>query len=296
MLTIHSIDEMRRVVAGYRRTGERVGFVPTMGDLHAGHLALVNEAARRARRVVASVFVNPTQFGPGEDFERYPRREREDAEKLAARGVDVLFLPRVEAMYVDAADTTVVTVPALRGVLCGVARPGHFDGVATVVCKLLNIIRPDFAVFGQKDFQQLVLIRQVTRDLALPVEIIGVETYREADGLAMSSRNRYLDERQRAIAPGLYRELKRAVAAAREAARGGGLDIENINTQTLQNLRAAGFEPEYVEIRRQSDLKPPRMFGNGGDDALPERALVMLAAVKIGQNRLIDNIPFELPA
>ena len=282
VLTISSIAQLRRALDGYRHAGERIGLVPTMGNLHEGHLSLVDEAVRHADRVVVSIFVNPTQFGPHEDFARYPRTEQADAEQLAARRADMLFLPTVATMYGELTATTMVTVPALNNILCGIGRPGHFDGVATVVCKLFNLVQPQLAIFGQKDFQQLTIIRRMVKDLCLPVEIIGCQTYRERDGLAMSSRNRYLDAPQRAIAPRLYQALQQAV----KAAQSGESSLKNINNQTKENLTLAGFEVEYVEIRRQKDLKMPE-----SDDT----ALIILAAARLGQARLIDNIAFELP-
>lgn len=273
--TVKTVSELRRAVGKWKSSGEKVAFVPTMGNLHQGHIKLVAEARKSADRVVASIFVNPTQFGPGEDFETYPRTEAEDRKKLSAAGADLLFLPEVSEIY--AADTkTVVTVNGLSGIHCGQSRPGHFDGVTTVVCKLFNMVQPDCAFFGQKDFQQLTLIQIMVRDLNLPVDIIPVETVREASGLAMSSRNSYLSGEEWLIAPKLYQALstaKESVLADRPFA-----DIER---QAVAFLLEAGFQPDYFAICRRQDLQKAEM---------EDRELVILAAVKLGKTRLIDNI------
>lgn len=282
MRTLKLVSELRSVVGAWRRAGESIAFVPTMGNLHAGHLKLVNEARKKADRVVVSIFVNPTQFGPGEDYETYPRTEREDQEKLAAADTDVLFLPDVSEMYAPEA-RTVVQVTGVSDDYCGASRPGHFNGVATVVCKLFNMVQPDIAFFGQKDFQQLTVIRAMVRDLNVPVEIIGVDTVREASGLAMSSRNGYLSGQERLLAPKLYQIL----CHARDAVLSRNQAYPEIEEQALKLLREAGFQPDYFAICRSSDLAKAR----------PEDSeLVLLAAAKLGKTRLIDNIHFALPA
>ncbi len=252
--------------------------MPTMGNLHAGHLALVNEARKKADRVVVSIFVNPTQFGVGEDFETYPRTEQEDQQKLDAIGTDLLFLPAVSEVYAPDAKT-IVSVTGLSEWYCGAFRPGHFDGVATVVCKLFNMVQPDIALFGLKDFQQLTVIRTMVRDLNIPVEIIGVETVREASGLAMSSRNGYLTAAEKTVAAKLYQ----ALCAARDAVL-AGQSYPEIELTALQFLRESGFTPDYFSVCRASDLKKA-----DADDV----ELVLLAAARLSKTRLIDNICFS---
>lgn len=275
-----SNPELHRHLKALRGDGLRLALVPTMGALHEAHLQLVDEARRHADRVVVSIFVNPMQFGAGEDFESYPRDLERDAQMLAARGADLVFAPGVHDVYPHGdADTTRVQVPGLSEVLCGAFRPGHFTGVATVVLKLLNLVGPDVALFGEKDYQQLAVIRRMVRDLDVPVEIVGVPTVREADGLAMSSRNAYLSAAERATAPRLFGELQRVAAAARDGAALGELE-----TQAVAALREAGFRPDYVRVLRARDLAP----AEPGD-----RDLVVLAAAWLGAARLIDNLPFE---
>lgn len=275
------LDALRAQVARWKRDGARVGFVPTMGNLHDGHHSLVELAGRSADRVVASVFVNPTQFGPDEDFARYPRTPERDVEGLAAAGCDALWLPSVEAMYPYGAQQAVqVRVPGVTEVLEGAHRPGHFDGVATVVARLFNQVLPDVAVFGRKDYQQLAVIRYLVADLAFPVELIAAPTRREADGLAMSSRNQYLSPAQRAIAPVIHRTLQ----AMREGVLGGDTRA-TVEARADAALREAGFEPDYAVLRRP-DLTEP------GDDAR-DGARVALIAARLGRTRLIDNLEFE---
>lgn len=274
--------ELREQVSAWRRAGLRIAFVPTMGNLHDGHLALLRSAAQHAERVVVSIFVNPLQFGPGEDFETYPRTLAEDLARLAAEPCDLVFAPSDQAMYPAGREaTTRVEVPVLGDMLCGIARPGHFEGMATVVAKLFNLVQPDCAVFGQKDFQQLLIVRRMTRDLCFPVEIVGVPTQREPDGLAMSSRNRYLDAGQRAAAPALYAALRTAATALQAGSR----DLVALQHTGMENIRSAGLDPEYFEILRQEDLAQP---------AAADRRLVLLAAARLGRTRLIDNLPVEL--
>ena len=279
--TIERIDTLRERVAAWRHAGQRVGFVPTMGNLHAGHLALVAEARRLAELVVVSIFVNPLQFGPQEDFGAYPRTLARDQELLAGAGTDLLFAPTVAAVYPRGqAEQTRVEVPGLSDILCGASRPGHFVGVATVVCKLFNMVQPDLAVFGEKDFQQLQVIRLMTLDLSLPVAIQGLATVREADGLAMSSRNGYLTAAERARAPALYRTLQHCAEWLR-----AGQDHASVERQAGEAIAAAGFEPDYFSVRRAADLGLP---------APGERELVVLAAARLGRARLIDNLRVAL--
>ncbi|WP_119718491.1 pantoate--beta-alanine ligase [Cognatilysobacter tabacisoli] len=278
--TVRDLDTLRDRVAGWTRAGLRVGFVPTMGNLHAGHHSLVRLAREQADRVVASVFVNPTQFGPNEDFARYPRTPEADADGLAAAGCDLLWLPSVETMYpYGAAGAVQVRVPGVTDVLEGAHRPGHFDGVATVVARLFNQVRPHVAVFGRKDYQQLAVIRYLERDLAFGIELVAAPTIREADGLAMSSRNQYLspDERPRAA------EIHATLQAMREGVQGGA-PSEAVEAQAVQRLTAAGFDVDYAAVRR-TDLIPA-----GGDERGPRVALV---AARLGRTRLIDNLEFE---
>jgi pantoate--beta-alanine ligase len=274
------LASLRARVAGWRREGLRVGFVPTMGNLHAGHHSLVALARAHADRVVASVFVNPTQFGPGEDFSRYPRTPDADAAGLAAAGCDLLWMPTVEAMYPLGVDAAVrIRIPGVTEVLEGAHRPGHFDGVATVVARLFNQVLPDVAAFGRKDYQQLAVIRHLVADLAFPVELLAGETVREADGLAMSSRNQYLSPEERAIAPELHRTLRAMGAGWRD-----GTPRARIEADAGRRLADAGFAVDYAALRRP-DLSEPA-DGEGG----PRVALV---AARLGRTRLIDNLAFD---
>ncbi len=279
MRIVNTVSELRDVVSVWRSAGQRIALVPTMGNLHDGHLALVDVARQQADRVLVSIFVNPTQFGVGEDFESYPRTESEDRQKLIAAGADLLFLPAVSDVYTPDAKTT-VSVTGLSDWYCGASRPGHFNGVATVVCKLLNMIQPDVALFGLKDFQQLTVIRTMVRDLNMPVEIVGVATVREASGLAMSSRNGYLSAEQKTLAAKLYQCL----CVARDAVLAGQLSYQEIERRALLFLQEFGFQPEYFSVCRVSDLKKA---GEG------DRELVLLTAAKLGKTRLIDNVCFS---
>lgn len=281
MQEISKIQSLREVVCLWRQCGERIAFVPTMGNLHSGHLQLVQEAKKLADRVVVSIFVNPSQFGPGEDFDSYPRTEQQDREKLTALGIDLLFLPTVDDIYVPEAKT-VVSVRGLSDIHCGASRLGHFNGVATIVCKLFNIVQPDFAVFGEKDFQQLAVIRTMVQDLNIPVKLCGVATVRERDGLAMSSRNGYLTVEQRRIAPKLYQQL----LAVRQALEAGQMDFSELEANALLALIQAGFQPEYFSICRSDDLKQA---------TVKDKDLVLLVAARLGTTRLIDNIYFSRP-
>jgi pantoate--beta-alanine ligase len=270
--------ELRDRVREWRHNGERIAFVPTMGNLHAGHGNLVKEARYRAQRVVVSVFVNPLQFGPNEDFASYPRTPDEDRRLLEELQVDLLFVPEVEDMYPHGQATTArVQVPELDSILCGAFRPGHFTGVATIVAKLLNLVQPDIALFGEKDFQQLMIIRRATDDLCMPIEIVGVDTMRENDGLAMSSRNRYLSPADRAVAPTIFKELDRT----RSQIESGSRNFEALERAGFEALQEAGFRPDYFSIRDASSLAAPS----------PQSAeVVILTAARIGRARLIDNV------
>lgn len=284
MITVKTVRELRAAVARARSEGKRIGFVPTMGNLHAGHAALVTKAAQRAEFVVASIFVNPLQFGAGEDLDTYPRTLAADQERLLAAGCNLLFAPGVEEMYPDGmAGQTLVCVPGVSEGLCGASRPGHFDGVATVVTKLFHMVQPDLAVFGEKDFQQLAVIRKLVRDLDLPVQIIGEPTVRDSDGLALSSRNGYLNDAQRRCAPALYQTLGALAAELRSGRDDHGVLIED----SLARLSAAGFEPDYLEIRHPLTLRPATRA---------DRQLVILAAARLGTTRLIDNLLVDLDA
>jgi pantoate--beta-alanine ligase len=278
MQTVHTIAELRARVATWKRADERVAFVPTMGNLHRGHIHLVERARELAPRTVASIFVNPTQFGPKEDFAGYPRTLDEDSRQLVAVGLDLLFAPGVAEMYPRPLDEmTQVTVPELSGILCGASRPIHFRGVATVVSKLFHMVQPDVALFGEKDWQQLMVIRRLVADLDFPVQIVGVPTVREPDGLAMSSRNGYLTAAERAIAPVLYATL----TACAERLGAGERDYDRLANEAKARLAAAGFRPDYFEIRRARDLQLP---AEGDTD------LRILAAAWLGRARLIDNL------
>jgi pantoate--beta-alanine ligase len=278
VIRVETVAALQSRLAPWRDQADPIALVPTMGNLHAGHLRLVREARQRARRVVVSLFVNPLQFVAGEDFDRYPRTLSEDQRQLQAEGVDLLFAPTPDDLYPQGLSRhTRVHVPQLADILCGAQRPGHFDGVATVVCKLFNLVRPDLALFGEKDYQQLLVIRRMVSDLALPMAIQGVATVREADGLALSSRNGYLDPAQRQRAPVLYRELRRLAERLAE----GEEEYPALEGEAAQRLAGDGLPPDYVAIRRADDLQLPQ----------PEdRELVVLAAVRLGATRLIDNI------
>lgn len=279
MQIIRDIDGLRAAVAALRSEGDTVALVPTMGALHSGHMALVAEARARADHVVASIFVNPTQFAPTEDLSTYPRREAGDAAMLEAEGCAILWAPDVETMYPNGPETP-VKAGALAHDLDGAARPGHFDGVTTVVARLFDQVRPDVAVFGEKDYQQLCVIRQMVRDLKLGIEIVGVPTQRDADGLALSSRNAYLSEDERHAARALPRALGEAARAIGEDG-----DIEEALDRARERLAAAGFDPiDYVELRDADTLAPVTKL---------DRPARLLAAAKLGRTRLIDNLPVD---
>ncbi|MBC3950320.1 pantoate--beta-alanine ligase [Pseudomonas folii] len=278
MNTVKTVRELRAAVARARSEGKRIGLVPTMGNLHSGHAALVTKAAQRADFVVATIFVNPMQFGPNEDLATYPRTLAADQERLLEAGCHLLFTPNVEEMYPHGmADQTVVSVPVISEGLCGASRPGHFDGVSTVVSKLFNMVQPDLAVFGEKDFQQLAVIRALVRDLNMPIQIIGEPTVRAEDGLALSSRNGYLNEEQRATAPVLYKVIQQIGAAVDN----GDKNFVTLLDAGKRQLEAAGLRPDYLEIREATSLKPATE---------QDSDLVILAAAFLGKTRLIDNL------
>jgi pantoate--beta-alanine ligase len=279
---VTDLPELRARVAEWKRAGLRVGFVPTMGNLHAGHYSLVQLARRHADRIVASVFVNPTQFGPNEDFARYPRTPQADADGLAQAGCDLLWLPSVETMYPYGAEAAVqMRVPGVTEVLEGAHRPGHFDGVATVVARLFNQVQPDAAVFGRKDYQQLAVIRRLVSDLAFPVELVAGDTLREPDGLAMSSRNQYLSTAERPVAAQIHRCLQ-----AMKTAVQGGRDIATVEADGRAQLEATGFSVDYAVVRR------PDLTGFAPGEAAGSRCVALIAA-RLGTTRLIDNLEFD---
>ena len=277
MIICSTIEETRTALSGK----DGVVFVPTMGNLHAGHIALMRLARAHGDTVVASIFVNRLQFGPNEDFDKYPRTFEADCAKLREAGISVLFAPTETDLYPEPQEYQ-VDPPEIQNQLEGEFRPGHFRGVATVVLKLFNIVQPEVAIFGKKDYQQLMVLRNMTRQLALPIEIIGGETVRADDGLALSSRNGYLTPAERAEAPRLSRTLQ----AIRSAVLAGERDFAKLEKAAVAELDGAGWQTDYVAVRRQSDLQPPT--GN-------ERALVVLAASRLGTPRLIDNLEIDLP-
>ena len=278
MQITNSKVELQEQIREWRHQDEHIALVPTLGNLHAGHISLVEEARRHAERVVVSVYVNPTQFGEDEDFEDYPRTLERDTRRLRQIGADVLFVPDDATVYPFGHDcATVVAVPGLTENFCGALRPGHFDGVTTVVARLFALVQPDVALFGQKDYQQQLVIRYMAEDLGLPIRIISAETVREDDGLAMSSRNQYLADEERAIAPQLYAALSKIGAALQSGER----DFEKLEQSAIKRLEKAGFKIDYVAIRRAQNL------------AIPDRdcdELVVLAAAHVGDARLIDNV------
>lgn len=277
--TVTELSRLRAIVGGWKREGLRVGFVPTMGNLHAGHYSLVTLARRHADRVVSSVFVNPTQFGPNEDFTRYPRTPEADTTGLEQAGCDVLWLPTVESMYPFGVELAAnVHVPGVSALLEGAHRPGHFDGVCTVVTRLFNQVQPDMAAFGRKDYQQLAVIRQMVADLAFPIEIVGGDIVREDDGLAMSSRNQYLTAQTRPQAA----VIRRVLLAMRQASLAGAPRAQ-VEAEGAAQLQAAGFQVDYAVVRLP-DLGEP---GEGDPGAR-----VALVAARLGNTRLIDNIEF----
>jgi pantoate--beta-alanine ligase len=278
--TASRVADLRALVDGWRREGATVGFVPTMGNLHAGHFALVDLAKSRADKVVASIFVNPTQFGPNEDYALYPRSPDADVAGLDARGCDAVFLPGTEEMYPFGTMGCVqMHVPGITDILDGAHRPGHFNGVAQVVARLFNMVQPQLAVFGRKDYQQLQVIRYMAREMSFPVEIVPAPTLREADGLAMSSRNQYLQGAERSVAPTIHRVL-----SAMKQRAADGEPVADIEAGARRTLEAAGFTVDYAELRR-TDLARPL--------AADEPGLLALVAARLGRTRLIDNLEFD---
>jgi pantoate--beta-alanine ligase len=283
METVYSLEDLRATVQRWRRASARIALVPTMGNLHAGHISLLERACALAERTVVSIFVNPIQFGKGEDYAKYPSTLDADQEKLAAAGLDVLFAPNLAQLYPGGIEEdTRITVPGLSTILCGQYRPGHFSGVATVVAKLFNNVQPDLALFGEKDYQQVLVIKRMVHDLLIPVEIMGMPIVREADGLAMSSRNGYLNAEERSRAPKIYAALRHAADKLKTQSH----SLIAIETAAMADLAAAGFRPEYFSIRRVDDLSSPRPG---------ENKLQILVAAWLGGARLIDNLRVDLP-
>jgi pantoate--beta-alanine ligase len=275
---IHSVDKLRKAIAEWREAGDTIALVPTMGNLHKGHMSLISLAAEYAEHVIVSIFVNPTQFGPNEDYTNYPRMPEVDSRKLARAGIDILFAPSVEEIYPHGLENSAqVLVPELSDQLCGASRPGHFLGVTSVVSRLFNICIPDVAVFGNKDYQQLVILRRMVEDLHIPVKLLAGETERDANGLALSSRNEKLDEVQRAAAAIIYQALDDAATALRT----GQNDFVNVEKTAIETISVAGLDPEYVAIRNAADLSMPQ-------ENSPR--LAILAAAHLGGVRLIDNV------
>ncbi len=282
MKTIETITELRSLVQHWRQQGKNIGFVPTMGNLHNGHLTLVDKARQACDIVIASIFVNPLQFGENEDLDTYPRTLPEDQAHLREHGADVLFLPSVEEMYPRGlAVQTFVEVPALSDVVCGASRPGHFRGVATVVCKLFNMVNPDHAFFGMKDYQQLKVIKTMVKDLSMAITIHGVPTQRAESGLALSSRNGYLSDEERAVAPRLFATMM----ALKQEIESGERDFPALIQSSMLSLDGAGFDVDYIEVLESDSLRPP----SKGD-----RKLVILVAAYLGKTRLIDNVEVNI--
>ncbi|MDR7120481.1 pantoate--beta-alanine ligase [Rheinheimera soli] len=278
MLMIQDTAQLRALIRQWRQAGERIAFVPTMGNLHQGHLQLVDTAKQHADRVIVSIFVNPMQFGANEDLDKYPRTLEQDCQGLTEHGADAVFTPTPQLIYPRGLDVqTYVEVPLLGDYHCGASRAGHFRGVSTIVTKLFNLVQPDVACFGQKDYQQLAIIRQMVADLSMPIEIIGVPTIRAEDGLALSSRNGYLTAEQRATAPALYRTLE----WMKQQLNQGFSDLRALEQQAKEQLAAAGFKADYINISNRQTLVP-------ATDTTA--AVVILAAAALGNTRLIDNI------
>ena len=283
METVTTISAVRERVHAWRRAAERVVFVPTMGNLHAGHVSLIQAARRHGERFVASIFVNPMQFGPNEDFAHYPRTPRDDERMLGDAGCDLMFMPEVGEIYPHGSERAArVEVPGLSRILEGEFRPGHMEGVSTVVAKLFHIVEPDVAVFGEKDYQQLTVIRRMVVELCMRVEIVGAPTLRDTDGLALSSRNQYLTPAERKVAPVIYATLE----AAAGRLRAGDAQLASIERSGFQALEGSGLRPDYFSVRRADDLTAP---------APETRELVVLAAARLGKARLIDNVQVRRP-
>ena len=282
MQLISDILDLREIRRTWQSSAKVIAFVPTMGNLHQGHLNLVREAKKRADIVVVSIFVNPMQFGPDEDLDAYPRTLESDSRLLGELGVDVLFMPKATDIYARGLEQqTFVEVPGLSYMICGASRPGHFRGVATIVCKLFNMVQPNLAFFGEKDFQQLQVIKAMVTDLSMNLKVFGMETTRYDDGLAMSSRNIYLSEKERKLAPTLYEKMQLLVGEIQLGRR----DFSKITQEYKLQLAKLGFNPDYLEIRNVENLLQP-----GHED----QHLVLLAAVFLGKTRLIDNLQMRL--
>jgi pantoate--beta-alanine ligase len=275
---VTTVAAVREHVRRWRSEGRRVAFVPTMGNLHAGHVSLIEAARRHGDRFVASIFVNPMQFGPNEDYAQYPRTPTKDADMLTEAGCNLMFMPDVAEIYPNGSErATRVDVPSLSRILDGEFRPGHFEGVSTIVATLFHIVEPDVAVFGEKDFQQLTIIRRMVADLCMAVEIVGAPTVRDSDGLAMSSRNQYLTPTERQVAPRIYQTLQEAASRL----QAGDSEFSSIERTGVEALTKAGMRPDYFSVRRARDLGTP---------APDTRHLVVLTAARLGKARLIDNI------
>jgi pantoate--beta-alanine ligase len=281
MIHISKILSLREQIKQWKQQGQSIAFVPTMGNLHAGHIKLVAEARKRADKIVVSIFVNPIQFDKKADLDAYPQTLDDDKEKLALANCDLVFTPAVDDIYPDAEVITRVEVPVLGEILEGKSRVGHFSGVSTIVNKLFNMVMPDIAIFGQKDFQQLILIKTMVADLNIPIKIIGIPTVREPDGLAMSSRNGYLTRKERNIAALFQKQLKVVVSAIEK----GNKDYKALQSKAAEELNKAGFRADYIEVRRAKDLQVA---------SAEDKDLVLLGAVWLGKARLLDNIHFVL--
>ncbi|MEJ2178855.1 MAG: pantoate--beta-alanine ligase [Gammaproteobacteria bacterium] len=291
MIAITSSQQLRGQLQTWRQERQSIALVPTMGNLHAGHLQLVEKAQQQADKIVVSIFVNPLQFAPGSDFESYPRTLQQDSEKLERLNVGLVFCPDVSVIYPQGMElSTKVIVPGLSEILCGKYRPGHFEGVTTIVSKLLNLVQPDVAVFGEKDYQQLVIIRRMVEDLCVPVKVVGVETVREKNGLAMSSRNQYLSQQELEIAALLNSTLVSVVKQVKERdnnTEAATADFQQIEQKAMQALEANGFRPEYIKICHADDLSDAK------PDSGKSRGMRVLGAAWLGKARLIDNLPVE---
>ncbi len=287
MQVIHTIRQLREVIQAFKQVGKKIAFVPTMGNLHEGHLQLVSMAQTKAEIVVCSIFVNPLQFGEGEDFDKYPKTLKDDTRQLQQLGCDIVFAPSVEEMYPGSstagkagATQSQIVVPGISDTLEGASRPGHFTGVATVVGKLFNMVQPDLAVFGEKDYQQLLVIKRFVNELCFPVGILSYPIVREENGLAMSSRNGYLSSEQKQQASALYRTLQ----AMAQKLQSGSRNYQQLEQETVEQLQKSGFKPDYIQIRN-TDLSKP---------TLDSKQLVILAAAWLGKTRLIDNLQLSL--
>lgn len=286
MPCLTTIAALRKEISNWRRSGQSIALVPTMGNLHRGHLQLVKKARAAADRLVVTIFVNPLQFSAGEDFDRYPRTLEADLALLQKAGVDLVFAPTEAELYPNGRDGLIrLQVSGLGDDLCGRTRPGHFNGVATVVAKLFNLVQPDMAFFGHKDYQQLLVIERLVADLNFPVQVIGLDTVRETDGLALSSRNQYLSPAERALAPQLYQTLDDLAVQFKS-----GGQVPELLPRAISHLKALGFRPDYLELRRALDLGLPNALGFADN-----QPLVLLVAAWLGTTRLIDNLAFSLP-